>query len=495
MNGWKILRAAAAGPSERLEAAIADPDGCQATLIRSILDRNSETAFGRAHGFSGIRSVADYRAAVPNRRYDDVAGDMEAIAAGEHNRLVSERVVAFERTGGTTSGGKLIPYTARSLVGFRAAVLPWLGDLAARHPAIELGSAYVSISPATRQPETTTGGIPVGLETDAAYLGEDLVGAFAQLLAVSPQTGAIADIDAWRLSTLTQLVESADLAFVSVWSPTFFTGLIEALPMLADPIRRHVGDDARRRLDDALRGDRIETEKLWPRLAVVSCWADGGSRNFARKLAQLCPQATLQPKGLLATEAAITLPFGDGPGAVPALTSTFIEFRDKDGGFHGAGDLNEGESYDVIVTTDGGLYRYDIGDRLKCVGHDGACARLEFDGRASLRSDMVGEKLDESFVAAVLADLPVGAMLAAHEEPRPHYELWLDGPGPPDFGAIVETGLLANPQYAYARKNGQLGPVVVLSRPGFPADIALSGARQGKRYGDVKPVALRPVGG
>ena len=36
----------------------------------------------------------------------------------------------------------------------------------------------------------------------------------------------------------------------------------------------------------------------------------------------------------------------------------------------------------AILTTPGGLYRYDIGDRFRCVAVECGCARLAFEGRA-----------------------------------------------------------------------------------------------------------------
>lgn len=493
MRGWTVLTAAAAAPARRLDAALGAPAEAQQALLAEILARNAGSMFGRRHGFAGIDGINAYRKAVPVCGYEDLRADIDAMAGGAENLLVSDPVIAFERTGGTASGGKLAPYTEPALAGFRAAVLPWLHDLAARHPAATGGRVYAAISPATRVPERTPGGIPVGLESDAAYLGADLAPAFASLLAVSPKTGLIPDVETWRLKTLGQLLETADLSFVSVWSPTFLLDLIEVIPAHAAPLAAALSPPARRRLEAALSGSTADPVALWPKLAVISCWADGASSVFARRLAALCPQATIQPKGLLATEAAITLPFDDGPGAVPALTSTVLEFRDAAGDLHLAGGLREGDAYDVLLTTAGGLYRYDIGDRVRCVAKAGMRERLAFIGRSGVVSDMVGEKLDEAFVAQVLDTLPVDAVLIARTTPRPHYALRIDGPGDARLVASVEAGLQANPQYAHARRLGQLGPLALVSDPGARARETADRIAAGQRLGDIKPAVLRPA--
>ncbi len=401
-------------------------------------------------------------------------------------------VVAFEETGGTSSGRKLIPYTTVGLSGFRVGILPWLADLARRRPEMTRGGVYVSISPATRAARLTRCGIPIGLASEAAYLGADLVPAFVSLLAVPPEVAAIPDIDSWRFATLRALVERKDLSFVSVWSPTFFLGLVESLPDLEPSLAEGLTGPARRRLANALRGGEINTSALWPNLDVISCWADGASADFASRLAALCPHALIEPKGLLATEGAITFPRGGARGNAPALTSAFIEFIDSAGDPRLSHQLDADADYRVVITTMSGLYRYDMGDILRCIGHESAVPRLIFMGRGGLVSDLVGEKLDEAFVAEILANSGVVGFLVPQSTPSPHYELWLDQAGEEfvQSAEAVEQGLRTNPQYAYARDLGQLGPLRAVSRLGAWASHARRRVREGQRLGDVKPTAI-----
>jgi hypothetical protein len=491
LTGWADLLRAAQAPTAALQDALRDPRQAQSALLRRILSENADTEVGRRHGFARLATPDDYRAAVPIAGYDAFRPFMERIAAGEQRLLTSAPVIAFEETGGTASGGKLIAYTAESLAGFRAAILPWLADLTRRRPGVKAGSAYVSISPATRQPRRTAGGIAVGLVSEASYLGEDLAGAFLSTLAVPPELALIRKIDEWRIATLAHLIERDDLSFVSVWSPTFFLELIEALRGTAEDVARLVGRPARARLAAALSRPDIDTTRLWPRLDTVSCWADGSSRVFARQLAALCPQASIEPKGLFATEAAITLPWTGGDGGIPALTSAFLEFIDRNGCSLLAHELQTDVGYRIVVTTAGGLYRYDTGDQVRCIARNDGVPRLVFEGRCGLVSDLVGEKLDEAFVSGVLARLPLPAMLTPKSEPKPHYELRLDGAGDlREMGALVEAGLRANPQYAYAHDLGQLGPVRSVADPGFSARQNRARAIGGRRMGDHKHVSL-----
>ena len=77
---------------------------------------------------------------------------------------------------------------------------------------------------------------------------------------------------------------------------------------------------------------------------------------------------TLQGKGLLSTEAVITVPSDCGDPQLSA-DSNFYEFRRDNGQIYLADELLSGETYSVIVTTNSGLYRYQTDDLVLCTGH------------------------------------------------------------------------------------------------------------------------------
>ena len=361
--------------------------------------------------------------------------------AGEAAVLTAAPIVACEETGGSTAGPKLIPYTAASFLAFRAAVLPWLGDLAKARPQAFSGRAYAAISPVARSARETSGGIPVGV-SDGAYLGPELAPAFAANLAVPPSVGDIDDIDEWRAATLSHLVAARDLTFISVWSPTFLIGLIEALPK------------------------PLDTQSLWPHLDTISAWADGPSRLYAQRLHELFPHAYLQPKGLLATEGAVTIPWNGA--RVPAIASGFLEFIDESGAPRLCDELRTGDLYRVVMTTPGGLYRYDLGDRVRCARIRDGLPDLAFAGRAGIFGDLVGEKLSEDFLATALRDAGVAACLAPHATATPHYELLADAPpvAPRTVPGLIDRYLRA--QSGRGRRLGDIKPPLLIHDPDKP---------------------------
>lgn len=464
--------------------------------MRCIIKQNAHTSFGLKHDFATLETLEDYTNRIPIRSYEEFEPWITRVAGGEPNVLTHDPIVAFEQTGGSASGRKLVPYTEAQLKSFGASVLPWLESLLARRPAIRSGKAYVAVSPKIRMPARTSGGLQIGLPSEGAYLGQEIAPAFGQILVNGMAAGRAEDLREWQLETLCDLVVADNLSFVSVWSPTFVTRLVDILVNEADAVMEKLGKaaGAKKRFASALAGGNLRTKVLWPNLDTISCWTDGPSKIYSKELARRFPQVHFEPKGLLATESPITIPLGFAKGNVPALSSVFLEFIDPSGRSHLANDVNEGIDYRIVLTTWGGLYRYDIGDIVRCNGHKLGVPLFTFVGRAGLVSDLVGEKLTDEFVSRVLADLPCATMLVARNGDVPFYELWVDGDLPVGSAAI-EARLRANPQYSHARDLGQLGAMAVVSTSGFVHTLHQQQVKEGRRLGDLKAQALLPLPG
>jgi hypothetical protein len=458
----RALYRSIAGCADRFRRLLPSARTVQRRRLRSILAANARCEYGLRHGFGGIAGAADFRAQVPVARYDDLARDIARMAAGEPDVLVTGPLLAFEETGGTSAGPKLIPYNEAQLAAFRRALLAWLDDLASAHPAVAAGSAYWAISPAARAPRTTRAGLPVGLGSDAAYFGADLAPLVLQTLAVPPAAGASGDLPGWRAATCAHLAACRDLALVSVWSPTFLLELAAHVEL--DP-------------------------------AVISCWDQASARPYAQELRRRFPRARVQGKGLLATEGVVSIPLEGLAWPVLAVDSAYFEFLDEAGRAHEASELALGAEYEVLMTTEGGLYRYAIGDRVRVRGHAGEAPLLEFTGRAAV-VDLCGEKLSEAFVNGALAPLGLKfALLAPGAGGRAGYSLIVDAAEvraehAADVAQRADRALAANPQYALARGLGQLAPLE-LARRERPLEAWVGERlRRGQRLGDIKPPSL-----
>lgn len=470
----------------------------QQDWLMQCLLRNHDTDFGRSHDFSSILSIADFQKQVPICEYQNLYSWIQEMADGEQDILFAGKTVAFELTSGSTSAQKLIPYSVESLEDFRRALWPWLLSLPQRFE-INSGTAYWAISPATRQPRETSGGIPIGLP-DSAYLGADLSDFFLQVSAVPFWVAELQDFDQWQLATLYFLTCSADLNLISVWSPTFLSTLLDALlerrSQLEQALTCGLNISQHNLSADPSALQRLQAyyqshnpEHLWPNLKLVSCWADGSSWPYYQDLVSRFDNVTFQPKGLLSTESVLTVPdHNDRTLLTPQ--SGFYEFIDKEGDAYLAHELQKGREYQVIVTTAGGLYRYRSGDNVCCHGYVDSLPQLEFIGRTQT-SDLAGEKLSETFVNSCLKGIPGFRMLLPVKKNNPGYCLVLETVTPgSNIQEQIEQELCRNPHYAYARKLGQLQPLKLL-RLDTPTKYYLDESMQrGTRLGDVKLPAL-----
>lgn len=487
-SAWLAVSASA---HRRFQRALGDPDAAQARVLRANLARNAASAYGRAHDFSRLASYADFARRVPVVTPDELAPWIDRIRAGEPAVLTNEPVTRLLPTSGTTAGRKLIPFTASLQHEFNAAIGPWIADLGRQYPAIRFGPGYWSVTPLSAGAADERSAVPIGFDDDSRYLGGLRARLIDRLMAVPSSVRHIADVGEFRHTVLRHLLRQRDLRLISVWHPSFLTLLLDTLVARWDDLLRDLGDT--RRIRELHAADPRKPESLWPHLRVVSCWADGHATGAAAELQQRIPGVAMQPKGLLATEAFITLPFA---GAHPlALNSHFLEFRDEGGVIHTAGALRIGETYEVIVTTGGGLYRYALGDRVEVTQRLQRTPCLRFLGRVQ-GSDLCGEKLSEAFVAGTLAGLGIRARFALLAPERTdtawRYTLFLEPGNPlPELAHRLDVALSANPHYALCRRLGQLAApaVTAIHGEGYAIFVAAETAR-GKRLGDLKPIAL-----
>ncbi len=474
----------------------------QENWLFDCLHRNRATDYGKQYHFDTIRSIRDFCERVPVISYEDVEPYIQRMSDGEADVLFAGLPIAFERTGGSTRGSKLIPYSPHSLEDFQAALLPWLGN-SIRQFNIRSGAAYFAISPATRQAVVSASGISIGLP-DGAYLGADALAEFEQISAVPAWVGSLRDVTEWQLATLYWLLRREDLALISVWSPTFMLTLLDALEKRSEELAgllRYGGVLSGHALSpDPVALARLarftvgrEARCLWPNLKLVSCWADASSQPFFVQLSQRLSHAAFQGKGLLSTEGVVTVPNRAGQ-PVLAPDSGFFEFQPDSGDMCPDREMIAGEQYEVVMTTSGGLYRYRTGDRVICEGFADGIPVLRFSGRKGLTCDIVGEKLDEGFVLSCLEDLPGFRMLVPVRTPRPGYTLVVDNQYQHESTALIdllEARLFKNPQYAYARRIGQLD-MLSLCKASQPLDKYVGRlVTAGTRLGDLKVTALR----
>jgi hypothetical protein len=510
--------------AHHFDSALANPEEVQRKLLLNLLKQNQGCAFGRQYGFESISAAREYQDRVPIVTYDDLLPWIERIKSGERKILTSDPVLAFEKSSGSASAAKYVPYTQTLRMQFQSALAPWITDMHHAFPRISRGCAYWVVTPLSRGREVTEGGIPVGLESDAEYFGPVQQWILNKTMAVPPELARVSELEDCIYLTLRLLLQARSLTLISVWSPSFLLILLDRLQEHGERLVRNLLDgkadvpsrippqvsrvlvrDAHQasNLQAMLRRGRIEPDSLWPQLALISCWTSAASAPMKKEVEQRFPAVSIQGKGLLATEGVVSIPIEEYKAPVAAVTSHFLEFLDEDSGeCRLAAELEEGREYSVVLTTGGGFWRYRLADRLRVAGFAKRTPLLAFVGKEDCVSDLRGEKLNALFVQNTLAEFESCqvarfAMLAPSQARTPHYTLFLEsGHCPPDLTIRLDQSLQANPHYAYCRRIGQLGDlrIFLIDRDARESYVSHCTAL-GQRAGNVKLTALHKRSG
>jgi hypothetical protein len=510
----------------RFRRALRDPGRAQRRLLARCLKANAETEFGRRHRFGSLSGVEHYRQRVPLASYDDYRLSIDDIRTGHPNVLTRERVERLVPSSGSVTASKLIPYNRTLLAEFNRAIGPWVVDLYRHRPDLRNGPAYWAISPAEPESIDRPSEVPIGFDEDSAYLGGVLRKVVDRTLAVPGSIRRVHDTEAFKYSTLRLLLGLRELRLISVWHPSFLTLLVEPAgehwdrllgdiergtlsppaPMdttIHEALTRNLVPDPGRAEQLARVGPR-DTTAIWPRLGLISCWGDGHSGDAVGGLRDTFPGVEIQRKGLLATEAFVSLPYEECRPV--AVRSHFFEFIDDDGRSKLVDELRRDAEYSVVVTTGGGLYRYRMGDRVRVDGFVERTPSLRFIGREDRVSDRFGEKLNDAYVSRLLNDIlqPVASevsfvLLAPDERDEGvGYTLFLEcrRDPPSDLADRLERGLRRNYHYRCCVKFGQLAPARVFRvRRGAYRIYTEACRRKGTRIGAVKPTALSAESG
>jgi len=446
----------------------------QSRILFKVLKRNKNTAFGLKYNFDLIKTINDFQNRIPISTFEDYIAYLEEIKAGKKNVLTADRVLRLNPTSGSTSASKFIPFTRTLKKEFQRSIRPWVFNLYTRQKRLLLGKMYWSITPSTITVNSKVRTkIPIGFGDDSDYFSiwEKII--LKSLLIVPQEVNQIQDIHTFRYVTLLFLISCKNLRFITIWNPMFLILILNNIPewlprLLSDLKNKSITPPGRityqlkSKLERKLKvtSKRIEElefiyerwkldanipiyRMIWPELGLISCWADSNAQLFVTQLRKLFPDVEIQPKGLIATEGFISFPFSSvNPekeknnfsnsnnlfsSGYLSVNSHFFEFMEIEQNnqyncnnrLKLAHEVEVGKKYFVVLTTSGGLYRYNLQDIVEVTGFSRKIPVVRFLGKYDYVSDITGEKLNAHHVEKVLRSLfakykmyPVFYMLA-----------------------------------------------------------------------------------
>lgn len=474
----------------------------QHRLLQPLLSQSAASEFGRRFNFKSIRSLAEFKRAVPILTYEDMRPFIDRVADGNVQALFNprERIRMFATSSGSTDQPKLIPVTQAFVREYRRGWNTFGCKLLTDHPRAVLRSILQSSG---RFDESRTrSGVPCGAITGLLARTQKRI--VRRFYVAPPEVSEIGDIRA-RYYTLMRLGIARDVAFAVTANPATLVQLARTVDDESETLIQDVHDGTlsrrfavderlhaqflRRLRPDPLRARELQRSRseygaLLPRhywhLEFLACWLGGSMGLYLERVRKWYGEIPIRDVGLLASEGRVTIPFDDGlPSGVLDVAGAIFEFIPLEGADSArpetlfSWELETGRDYVVVLSNAAGLFRYRLDDVVRMRGSMGQAPVLEFLHRAGRVSSIAGEKLTESQLVQAVADaciqlgLPQIDFVAAPcwDDP-PYYRLTCDCSPRENLGRAIDQALaLKNDEYSSRRKSFRLAELRVRYLP------------------------------
>lgn len=358
----------------------------QQQIFQQLIKSASKTDFAKEHQFASIKSHEDYTKLVPVRDYEQFRPYIDKIKEGRHNVLWKGVPIYFAKTSGTTSGVKYIPITRDSIPNHintaRNALLCYMAE--SGNTRFSDGKMiFLSGSPELER----VGGIPTGRLSGIVnhhvprYLRSNQLPSF--------ETNCIEDWEQ-KLDKIVDETIKENMTLISgipPWMQMYFDRLMEKsgkkigelFPNFSVMVQGGVNfEPYRAKLTESI-GRKVDTIELFP--------ASEGFFAF---------QDTLNTPGmLLNTNSGIFFEFIP-VAEIGSSNPTRLTLK----------DVQVGENYALIISSNAGLWAYNIGDTVKFVSVNPY--RLVVTGRIKHFISAFGEHVIAEEVESAILEAAVG---------------------------------------------------------------------------------------
>lgn len=512
----------------RLLAAAAAPRAAQQQALERIMRSLASTELGRTFGYARIGSPDELRRRVPVHDYEALRPHIDRQIATGAAVLTATPPVMYARTSGTTGKPKLVPVTADVIVTLQHAQRVF--SYAQHRQVAAFSGRLLAIGGALRE-ETLPGGTLIGSATGLIYA---TMSPWIRHKYVLPAEAFEIEDYELRYAVIARLaVQHRSLSMIATANPSTILRMIEQIeadrPALATDVARgdsrllaRLQSSVARRVRSFLKSSPgqarvlaaagpVALEQLWPRLRAVMTWLGAGSATAAAHVQTLLPShVRMIDAGYVASEVRGTVVIdADRNLALPLLEDVFFEFVPVEAWDAGErstlllDELEQGASYRVLVTTLGGLVRYDMNDIVRVTGAISRTPTLAFVRKGRGTTSITGEKVTEDQInlamleVAAEADVRIPFYVMVADSGAARYCAYVEGDSEPHAIVALATALDAklaalNIEYASKRASGRLRPLrIVALRSGTSRAYREHCVRKGQRESQFKVLTLR----
>jgi hypothetical protein len=447
-----------------LESCMGDFERCQKETLTRIIRNNEGTRWGRDHGFVKLNSENWGEGEVVN--YDSVKPYVDRIKKGDLHALTYELPYALAVTSGTTSEPKFVPITEGSFQSQNIGGLVWKGYLFRLHKR-NLENVWM-LNGGEKSKDVDL--LPIKSYTDII---RERHGALVKRRFIYPEEAEeVTDLEHRMLIGAQQAFVDRPGGMISV-NPLTVLRMLDLVDENRTAIGRavekgvYVGTeipfelegirdlkDRQRLLDRVYEGSPLESVKF------LGTWLGGTQNLFISELKNRGVDILMRDLGYIATEGRFTIPLIDNtPTGVLNPFGVYYEFMtlDKKEMVPMEG-LERGGEYNLVVTTEGGLYRYDMEDVVQFQGYEGTIPRVSFRRKDQGFSSLTGEKLHENHVVDLFGRIGLeGKGFLVAEKNPPHYALVVGNGRVLDSVEVDRMLQDINPEYKGKRDSERLG--------------------------------------
>lgn len=411
-------------------------DAVQEQFLRSLLRTHQHTAFGREYGFSDLRSVDQFRERIPVQPYSAFAPYAERMANGEPNVLVSDPLIYFNISSGSTGQKKLIPVTKRSrrvLLRANRAAMGFVTEAGLRNHRPP-GKMLLTLS-VNAHGHTPTGIAYAPVSTSDLRL-TDLLS--RQVFSCPFEAFQIADTATRYYICLLFALRNSDLRVIGATFPvlalqlctyleTNAESLIHALKTGKLPSWLKLSPKLRAKFDRQWSAHveraqqlqqvldthgRLTPQTAWSNLSFMVTARGGTSNFYFERFPEYFGDLPIFG-GIYACAEGVLGVHRDfnTDSVIPALESAFIEFIPEDQWDQEhpktllPQEVQPGKFYRVVFTNYSGFYRYDLGDVVEIEGFLGKAPLMIFRHRRGGIISSSTEKTSEAHVIEVIKRL------------------------------------------------------------------------------------------